>query len=76
MIGGRGARVVSWTEANVTTTVRSRATAGTLASQDILLPHMTPDRQYPSPPAAHPTSELGETGQGTARSYLTSVSLS
>lgn len=24
-----------------------RATAGILASQDILLPHMTPDRQYP-----------------------------
>lgn len=30
MICGRGARVVSWTEANVTTTVKSRATAGTL----------------------------------------------
>lgn len=56
--GGRwvigGARVVSWTEVNVATTF-SRAAAGTLAMGDILLPHMTPDRQYPSPPAAHPT---------------------
>lgn len=38
----------------------SSATAGTLASKDILLPHMTPDRQYLSPPAAHPTSSWGD----------------